>query len=38
MLIVRNSGNSGKFEPWILLAASVLLVLVPLYLKRRWNH
>lgn len=38
MLIVRNSGNTGKIEPWILLSVSVLLVLVPVYLKRRWNH
>ena len=38
MLIARNSGNSGKIEPWILLGVSVLLVLVPVYLKRRWNH
>ena len=38
MLIVRNSGNSGRIEPWILLSIAVLLVLVPLYLKRRWNH
>ena len=38
MVIVRNSGNNGKIEPWILLSVAVLLVLVPLYLKRRWNH
>lgn len=38
MLIVRNSGNSGKIEPWIRLCVAVLLVLVPVYVKRRWNH
>ncbi|MCY3774698.1 MAG: TIGR03435 family protein [Candidatus Aminicenantes bacterium] len=38
MLIVRNSGNSGKREPWILLGVSVLLVLLPVYLKRRRDH
>jgi len=38
MLIVKNSGKNGKIEPWILLGVSVLLVLVPLYLRRRWNH
>ena len=37
LLIVRNSGTSGKIEPWILLGVSVLLVLVPLYVKRRRN-
>lgn len=37
-LIVTNSGNSGKIEPWIRLGVAVLLVLFPLYLKRRWNH
>lgn len=35
MLIVRNSGNSENIEPWILLSVSVLLVLVPVHLKRR---
>lgn len=38
MPIVRNSGNSGKIEPWIRLGVAGLLVLFPLYLKRRWNH
>ena len=38
MLIVRNSGNSRKIEPWIHLSVAVLLALVPLYLKRRWNR
>ena len=38
MLIVRNSGKNGKIEPWILLGVSVLLVLVPVYLKRRRDH
>ena len=38
MLIVRNSGNGGRIEPWIHLSVAVLLVLVPLYLKRRWNQ
>ena len=38
MLIVRNSGKSGKIEPWILLGVSVLLVLVSVYLKRRRVH
>ena len=36
-LIVRNSGNGGRTEPWIHLSVAVLLALVPLYLKRRWN-
>ena len=38
MLIVRNSGNGGRFEPWIYLGVAVLLAFVPLYLKRRWNQ
>lgn len=38
MLIVRKVGNTAKIDPWILLGVSVLLVLVPIYLKRRWNH
>ena len=37
-LIVRNSGNSAGIEPWIHLSVAVLLVLVPLDLKRRWNQ
>ena len=38
MLIVRNSGNGGRTEPWIHLSVAVLLAFVPLYLKRRWNQ
>ena len=38
MLIVRDSGNSGTIEPWIRLTVAVLLVLVPVYVKRRWNQ
>ena len=37
-LIVRNSGNGGRFEPWIHLSVAVLLAFVPLYLKRRWKQ
>ena len=38
MLIVRNSGNGGRFEPWIYLGVAVLLAFVPIYVKRRWNQ
>ena len=37
-LIVRNSGNGAKIEPWIHLSVAVLLAFVPLYVKRRWNQ